>query len=181
MKILFKLLGSVMFFFNRFVYKPWSKFWRLILDRKYTEMPEDLPWTQKQLRSFLEMCVWTEDPVGGSLDYFIKPERFYMTERGDCDDFSAFSANVLDSEYFSNILTIQWWVPGKGKHFHGHNVCVFLRGAKLYHIGNWGTHGPYSSLREIVDSIADTKRGNIVLSWGLRKKISHGLPAGYLK
>ena len=169
--VFFTFMQAVMFLFNRFLYKPWSKMWRFFLDRKYTEMPDDLPWTRKQLESFFESCVWTEDPVKGSIDYFMKPERFYFTERGDCDDYSVFAASVLDPKMVIGILTVQWWVPAdKKKKFHGHNVCLIEEDNKLYHIGNWGTWGPYESIEEAMESIAQVRTGNILLGYGLRDK-----------
>ena len=126
---------------------------RLILERKYkADLPKGL--SAKELNNFFRGCKWTPDPWGQLLDYISKPEKFYITKKGDCDDWACFAANVICYPAF--ILTVNWYNPGGEKfidRFAGHNVCLFFVGLRWWHAGNWGIRGPFESLKMVIKDI----------------------------
>lgn len=139
----------------RFIYSPLSRFIRFFFERKYKRLPTDTPWTILKVIRFYQTCKWVSDPVGGLLDFISKPEKFYATKQGDCDDFAAFADEVLDKN--SYLVSATWFDPlGKSfrKKFNGHVVCAFTNEEnKWFHIGNQGLMGPFEEFEDLVYSI----------------------------
>ncbi|RLF67875.1 MAG: hypothetical protein DRN26_01065 [Thermoplasmata archaeon] len=143
----------ITFFCIKFIYKPFSLLIRKLFEKSYTSLPEDIPWTTTKLLKFFQTCRWKQDPLGGAIDHISKPEKFYQTKTGDCDEFAAFACRVLPWKSF--ILSVTWYEK-KGsflRRFKGHNVCLYFYKGRWWHIGNWGKRGPFSRLFEAVYDI----------------------------
>jgi len=154
-KILAWFWTRISLFSLRYIYRTCSRVWRFLFERKYKEMPKNLPWDVRQVLEFFATCKWKRDPLWGTLDVISKPEKFYATKTGDCDEWAAFAANVLPYENMW-LLSVTWYEPKTDKHkraFTGHNVCLYYNNLKWYHIGNWGLYGPYKYFHETLRSI----------------------------
>jgi len=139
---------------GRFLYGPWSRFYRWAFERKYKLMPTDLPWDTDQILEFFEKCTWTKDKFYMLWDTISKPERFYKTKKGDCDEYAAFACAVMNKTNF--ILSVNWYDPRKDhKTFNGHNVCVYYTVRKGWQdISNWGASLTfYKNLTDLALSI----------------------------
>lgn len=154
-------------FASKFLYRSVSRLWRWLFEKKYKQMPIGIPWTIDQILIFFKECKWVQDPWGGTIDVISKPEKFYQTKQGDCDEYAAFACTVL--LWRSIFLSVQWFDPKKkgfGK-FQGHNVCVYFYGRKWWHIGNWGKRGPYETLLGLIKDVSP--EGTILCNYSLRK------------
>jgi len=72
----------------------------------------------------------------------------------DCDDFACWAAKVIDAEYEPYFFG-QGWAPivdgVVGFKTTGHAICVVKSPVEgeLWHCGNWGLIGPFSTLRDV--------------------------------
>jgi hypothetical protein len=179
-KLIVWLFGCISIFAMRYIYGPWSRFYRRVFEKKYTAMPAGLPWNSKKVMDFFRKCTWTKDKWYMGWDVMSKPERLFETHRGDCDEFATFAADTMSGGK-RWILSVTWYNPTKGqKTFAGHNVCIYPRikmvhdeklGRKRpimrwWHISNWGKIGPFKTIYETVDSIPP--EGAIGCAWSLR-------------
>jgi len=162
-QLLYKFLGFSAYVINRFIYGSWSRAYRFIFESRYKNLPNSRPWTTIELLSFYKSCTWTSDAIYGILDIMSKPEKFYKTHKGDCDEYAVFAANVLNPNSMVGVLSVQWY----DSCLRGHHVCVIKRNGLFYHIGNWGLWGAYANLDKLAASIVP-EYGKI-LSWSLRK------------
>lgn len=179
-KLICWLYGWISLFAMRYIYGPWSRFWRNWFETRYTEMPvQAKPWTIQDILSFFRKCTWTKDKWYGGFDVISKPEKLWETHHGDCDEFAVFASEVLPRKR-SFILSVVWYRPKAKKKFGGHNICLYPKLKTFYdedsktekstmewwHIGNWGNHGPYQSIYETIDSIPP--KDAIGCAWSLR-------------
>ncbi len=166
-KILAVLWKGISYVAARFIYGPFSRLWRWLFERKYKTLPIDTPWVTSQILRFFSDCTWVADAWGGVLDIISKPEKFFETKEGDCDEFAAFASKVLSWE--SSILSVTWldtqakWF----KKFKGHNVCLYYYKDKYWHISNWGKFGPFKSPSDAWNSVPPNK--TIPCAYSLRK------------
>jgi hypothetical protein len=158
----------------------WSKFWRLILEKKGGVKMTDFAGIG-QLEQRLAEFKWRRDPLAGSLDVISRPEtveRIYQDHKasgaegqpevGDCDDFAIYAADrVLASAAIpmeAYLLTINWF-DDQGK-WHGHNVCALKRGWDDWgHIGNWHrgrARWGFTSLHELA---LDITGDGVLIAW----------------
>ena len=154
-KILIAIYGFLASSVSRFFYGPWSRFLRWLLEQKYTQLPLLLPWKTTDLLDFFKQCEWVPDRWWQLLDQISKPEKFYETQRGDCDEYAVFAGAVM-SDKNCILLSVQWYNPkGEGffKKFSGHNVCVWREANGYWHIGNWGIMGPFATQEKLIASI----------------------------
>jgi len=161
----------------RYIYGPWSRFYRWAFERKYKKMPTDLPWNTDKLLEFFKECTWTKDKWYMGWDVMSKPQRFYETKHGDCDEFATFAATAM-SGLVKWVLSVTWWVPGARKKFHGHNVCLYpvmstTKDGKTeitwWHISNWGRIGPYDTIYKVIESIPKRFYNKAIpCAWSLR-------------
>lgn len=142
-KILVAFWKCISWFMARVVYGLWSRMCRKLFERKYKKLPQDLPWTTAQVQKFFSQCTWKQDALGGVCDIISKPERFYETKTGDCDEYAIFACRVLPWE--SMILSVTYIDPKRKwfRKFRGHNVCLYSYKDKWYHLSNWGKSGPF--------------------------------------
>ena len=152
-KILLWLYRWACYLASRFLYGPWSKLYRWFFERKYKKLPEDTPWTSLQVLDFFRECTWTKDKWYMLFDMISKPEKFYETKEGDCDEFACFAGAVMEEPRY--ILSVNWYDPRKGmKTFGGHNVLIYFKVASGWrHISNWGIHGPYKKFYNMIYKI----------------------------
>lgn len=178
-KILIFLWKVISYSAARWIYGPFSRILRFLFERKYEDLPTDLPWTVSKVLAFFKTCTWKSDPAGGVIDYISKPEKFLVTQTGDCDEYACFAANVIP--WHSFILSVTFYNPkAKGfKKFQGHNVCVYFFNKKWYHIGNWGKFGPFDRPRDAWNSI--TPKDMVPCTYSIRKKDLKWLGGGWLK
>ena len=135
-KILVVLWKGISYVAARFLYGPFSRLCRWLFESKYKTLPTDMPWVASKVLDFFKKCQWVADAAGGVIDIISKPERFFETKKGDCDEFAAFASKVLS--YRSFILSVTWLNPKNKwfKKFKGHNVCVYFYQNKWWHISN---------------------------------------------
>ena len=164
-KLIVWLFGHLSLFAMRFIYGPWSRFYRWAFERKYNELPKDFPWTTKKIMDFFRKCTWTKDKWYMGWDVMSKPQRLFMTKRGDCDEFATFASEALSGDT-KWVLSVTWYHPGGKKKFAGHNVCIYLHRWRWWHMSNWGKIGPYKYMYDLIDSIPP--EGAIGCAWSLR-------------
>ena len=151
---------------SRFLYGPWSRLCRWLFERKYKKQPDDLPWPLTRVLAFFQGCKWCPDPWY-YLDAISKPEKFYETKQGDCDEFACFAGTVMEGPCY--IMSVTWYDSRKGeKTFHGHNICVFQAADKGWrHVSNWGFYTePHEELLDLAMSIPP--EGTIPCSYAIR-------------
>ena len=164
------------------IYPSWSKLYQAIYHRKFRNivLTEMTPLTAE---STLRLIEWRPDrwkewgDVVGSPHWVqyclntVKEGRPQPEGALDCDDFALWSAQCLSTDYEPLYFTTSWMdMAGK---FTGHAVCVFFRGPLrklLYHIGNWGTRGPFPNLRSISKKMIDMSGGIEPIGWSLYTK-----------
>jgi len=163
----------------RCLYSPVSKLYRLIFERKYKNLPSDIPWVASRVLRFFETCTWKQDPMGGLIDVISKPEKFYATKTGDCDDFAAFACRVLCWPSF--IISVTWFDPKAKwfKKFQGHNVCAYYYKERWWHISNWGRMGPLDRPRDIWKNVPPP--GTIPCAYSIRKDDLKWFDGGIIK
>jgi hypothetical protein len=163
----------------RLIYGPISRAYRFIFEHKYKTMPIDIPWLTKRVLIFFKECTWKQDACGGVLDVISKPERFYETKTGDCDEYAAFASKVLP--WHSFILSVTWFDPEAKwfKKFKGHNVCIYFYKRNWWYISNGGLFGPFKRPRDAWNSIAP--EGTIPCSYSIRKDNLHWFAGGIIK
>jgi len=178
-KTLIMLWKGISYLAARFIYGPFSRLYRWLFERKYKTLPIDTPWVTSQVLKFFKECTWKADACGGVIDVISKPERFYETKTGDCDEYAAFAHRVLS--WSSAILSVTWFDPKAKlfKKFTGHNVCVYHYKGKWYHISNWGKFGPFDRPRDVWNSIPP--KDTIPCAYGLRKDDLKWLTGGIIK
>jgi hypothetical protein len=178
-KILVLLWKGLSYMAARFLYGSFSRLYRWIFERKYMNLPQNTPWTSKQILEFFKDCTWKADACGGVIDVISKPEKFYETKIGDCDEFAAFASKTIFWRSF--ILSVTWFDPKAkwfGK-FKGHNVCIYCYKRKWYHIGSWGKFGPFDRPRDVWNSIAPEE--TISCSYSIRRNNLKWLAGGIFK
>jgi len=178
-KILVLLWKGISYTAARFIYGPFSRLCRWLFERKYKTLPTDTPWVTYQVLNFFESCTWKEDACGGVIDIISKPERFYETKTGDCDEYAAFASKVL--LWNSCIVSVTWFDPKARwfKKFAGHNVCVYHCKKKWWHVSNWGKFGPFSRPRDVWNSISP--EGTIPCAYSVRKDDLKWFTGGIIK
>ncbi len=152
-KILAWLWRWAAYLASRFLYGPWSKLYRKLFERKYKEFPKDLPWSPAKVLDFFRECEWVADKWYMLWDAISKPEKFYSTKTGDCDEFAAMAGAVMEPPKY--LMSVNWYDPKKGfKTFGGHNVLVYFRkDSGLWQISNWGLFGPYTKFYDMIYEI----------------------------
>jgi hypothetical protein len=178
-KILVLLVKGLSYITTRFLYGPFSRLCRWLFERKYKSLPMDVPWTTDKVLGFFKKCTWKEDKLSGFLDIISKPERFFETKTGDCDEYAAFASKVLP--FPSSILSVIWFNPkasGRRK-FAGHNVCVYFYQNKWWHISNWGKFGPFDRPRDVWNSISP--KDSIPCVYSVRKGNLKWIAGGIMK
>ena len=140
------------YLFLLLVYRWWSRLYRFIWERKYSNYPLRSYRTFDELAAVIRSCTWVKDGAKQLWDAFSYPGRVQCIIDtnaiggryiGDCDEFAVYLANVLEqSATFggfengrftlapwyglmmdsSKILTVEW-VDKNGK-YGGHNVCL---------------------------------------------------------
>lgn len=137
-------------FWLKYCYRRFSLINQRVREKKYKECPQKESWLVSTVLNFYKSCEWVSDPLGGKWDYVSKPEKFYMTREGDCDDWAHFAVTMLIKDAHS--LSISW-KEQSGK-YNGHVVCVHKdTDGKFWHMGNWGLCGPFDNLDKVVESI----------------------------
>jgi hypothetical protein len=170
-KLLIKLYTAIAFVGARCLYSPVSKVYRFLFERKYTKMPISLPWSPERVLQFFQGCTWKSDAAGGLIDVISKPEKFYETKTGDCDEYAIFACETLDR--INCMLSVVWFDPkAKGmKKFQGHNVCMYMDVDGLWHhIGNWGVSKGYEEHMDLIKDIVPA--GCIPCVYSLRNSIN---------
>lgn len=159
-------MSWVALFAMRFLYGWWSRLYREYFEKQYISMPNDLPWTTSELLEFYKTCSWVPDTWRMAGDAVSKPEKFYTTRKGDCDEYAAFAADVL--LYKAKwILSVVWWdSKPDAKTIKGHNVLIYIDSWRWWHIGNWGQQGPFKTFREALISIPG--EGTYPIAWSMR-------------
>lgn len=167
-KVLLQLLIRVFVIEFNF-YLLWSRFYRLF-QRKRERIPN---MTLKFLEESFGNARWEADSWYMLWDVISHPEaawhkRVNHGSPGDCDDWSAIAAEVLQRKLGkenTKLLSVQW-LDRKNK-FHGHNVCFFNDSGATKWISNWyngksqAVEGDFeSSPRKIVEKIIEG--GNLV-------------------
>lgn len=123
-------------------------------ERQYPSLPEESCWLPTHVLGFFKDCKWSSDPWNGVYDYVSRPEKFFLTKSGDCDDYALFACTMLIRP--SNFLTVSW-MEENGT-LNGHAVCVYQDSEnKWWHLGNWGLRGPFNSLVDVCKSIQPPK------------------------
>jgi hypothetical protein len=178
-KFLAGLWKGISYTAARFVYGPISRLYRWLFESKFTTLPTDTPWTIDKLLSFFVDCIWVADAMGGVIDVISKPEKFYLTRMGDCDEYAAFASEVLPWE--GGILSVTWLDPKAKwfKKFKGHNVCVYFSDRKWWHVSNWGHFGPFKRPRDVWNSIPP--EGTIPCAYSIRRNNLKWFAGGTLK
>lgn len=153
----------------------WSFILKLILFRfiyriKIKIIPKlSIDKAQEKMNNILWKC----DPkiIGDFLDspyrfqYFISSGKQPKT-MNDCDEFALWATHATYAIYNPYFLNISW-VDENGK-WKGHNVCiVFAKNKFLWHIGNWGKIGPFTSVSDVIKSICKDKK---LIGWTIMDK-----------
>jgi hypothetical protein len=164
----------------------WSKFYQLLFQRKYKKYKLS-PYCDKtkleDLSYIMRKVSWSKDEFKELGDSISSPHWFQhlldtvmsgldQPEGAvDCDDFANWTVNILDRTYPVKMLCISWI---DGKKISGHAVAVVYNGQdKYYHLGNWGTKGPFLSFSAIIDSIVPKDKvyvGSYMLNKDLKLK-----------
>jgi hypothetical protein len=165
-KIVTWLYSHVTYLAGRYLYGFWSRLYRRLFERKYTQLPDDRPWTAAKTFEFFCKCTWVKDKWYMFWDAISKPAKFYETKQGDCDEFAAFAGYVMNDKV-RWILSVTWYVPGKGKSFFGHNVLVYYdkEDGSWWYIDQGGYRGPFRLQIELIASIIPRKAIPCAYTW----------------
>jgi len=159
----------------------WSRIYRWLWQGTYKEVKLDSNLSYVQANEKVNRLKWQKDGAWALGDACGSPHwvQYCLNKvtakipqpEGylDCDDFSAWCANVVDPKYDPRIFTFSW-MDKDGK-LKGHAMClVRQKDGRVCHIGNWHLYGPYSSLREAC-SVILTKTGSFEpIGWALYTK-----------
>jgi len=170
-KVTIWLYAKLGYLMMKYWYGPWSRFYRKLFERKYKELPKK--WTDKQILDFFKTCDWTKDKWYMLFDVISKPEKLYKKRKGDCDEYAAFAGEAgLHNGW---IVSVTWYAPHNKffSRFKGHNVFIFPKDAKWWHIGNWGRYGPYRTFFDALHAIYKIgDRDAIPCAWSVRSPCS---------
>ena len=161
------------------LYWLWSCIYQLIYHREYKHielynLSPDQAWHKVKVLTWREDG-WRElrDVVGSPMyvQYCINEVSSGNEQPAgslDCDDFAIWCANSINNDFEPYYFTTSWLkVDGS---VSGHAVCLFYRGSNpksLYHIGNWGMRGPFSSLQDISKKMATLAGGVEIIGWSV--------------
>lgn len=165
LKIRFWVASMFLYIWNRWFHRMFSLLSRRLREKQYNDMPEKESWLPQHVLQFFASCKWVSDPLKGKWDYISKPEKFYMTREGDCDDYACFATTMLVRP--SQIFSVSWMNPDGS--MTGHAVCLYKDNQGAYtHIGNWGMRCPFYSLEQVVASIVP--KGSFPMIYSIRDK-----------
>lgn len=150
------------------IYFQWSRFYRYLnRDHEYIDTKVVRRFSPTEVRKAIRTLKWVKDGPTELWDAIADPrygEWMYQTklETGeqpegafDCDDFATWAAASLESdEWETCILNLVWTVKGSIG-IEGHNVALVRnRHSGVYwHIGNWGSFGPFANTKAVVYSM----------------------------
>ena len=157
------------------LYSIWSKVYRFFNHSIFRPLPLDVGLSPEHAEKKLNLLKWTKDGKKELFDAIGSPHwvqhcinqvrHGYEQPKGalDCDEFSAWAAEVLDNRLCPLILSVSYRKKGKFMS-GGHNVCVYLdkNESALYHISNWGIQGPFDDLSELMQSICDDMDATLI-------------------
>lgn len=71
----------------------------------------------------------------------------------NCDEYAVLAAATMSHPAF--LMSVQWYDPSKKlfKRFKGHNVALYFKDNKFYHISNTGRYGPFNRFYDAVYSV----------------------------
>ena len=159
-------------------WKHWSRFHRKYVEDDYDFVTLPDGWDPETAGLVLTLLRW--QPDGGKelwdvcrsaewVEYCIKNvEEGFDQPSGalDCDEFANWAVNVLDHKYLPCMLTVAW--VSSTKEILGHVLCIGRHNdGRLFHLGNWGHHGGFISLRSLCKDIMDKTSSNEFVAWGL--------------
>jgi hypothetical protein len=142
---------------------------------------------------------WSPDTIYELFDVICSPHwvecNINLVEGGfeqrkgalDCDEFACWASNTIDEKFKPLILFQNWSYTGLSLKVSGHAVCVVEIDQQLWHCGNWGLIGPFSSLRAVGKNICDLSlqkenKKSVSLLWCLYDRdlnflsLGNGLP-----
>jgi hypothetical protein len=176
--------------FKTRIYTTWSKVYRWLRHRKYRKHVSRIPiQNAAKAQASMDLITWRADTWRALWDaigcpyrfaYFVREairagatasQKFDPESDCDCDDFTAFGVETVLGSVFLQVARQE------GRSFWGHFVCLFraipqavgsMQGepgiAYWWHIGNWGLHGPYTSVREAIGSVL---QGRPMIGWAV--------------
>tara|TARA_R100000008_G_C3585415_1_gene171867 strand:+ start:1148 stop:1804 length:657 start_codon:yes stop_codon:yes gene_type:complete len=163
------------------IYPLWSKLYRWLYHEDYKNIPIAWKLTPEQADEKCQTLTWTKDSAKEMFDAIGSPHwvqhcidsvKFTGSQPPgalDCDEYASWCAVALDNRLCPMILSVSYMNTWEGSlKPGGHNVCVYLnrKTNEIYHIGNWGICGPYSSLESVVRDICYSARKELI-GWAL--------------
>ena len=167
----------------------WSKIYRWIWHGKYRGAKLDENLSYMQANEKVNKLKWQADGAWALGDacgspHFVQyalnkvlaglsqPDGYL-----DCDDFSVWCANVIDSKYDPRIFTFAW--VNKQGTLSGHAMClVRQKDGRICHVGNWGLYGPYVNLLEACSVVLAKRNSSEPVGWSLFNKNLKKLQCG---
>lgn len=149
-------------------YKRWSKLYNFLFMRKYKNIKIEKKSSLKEIESDLFKLSYRKDgwkelwDVCASPQYVqhclneVKAGRKQPSGPLDCDEFSRYCRNIVPNKYLPHLLSVIY--QRLDKSIGGHMVCVVsdlddTNKLEMFHISNWGLYGPYSSTKDVIQSI----------------------------
>ena len=157
------------------LYLWWSRRYRWLFLYSYASIPVPRYKEPQEVLELTQKVKWRKDGFLQLYDVVGTAQRFQFIlnelQSGgvqpdlacDCDDFAAYCCEALHPHYHPHMFLVAYRKPsGLG----GHAVCTFtyksVNGADLYHIGNWGMVGPFSTYRALAEGIAKTVGAELI-------------------
>jgi hypothetical protein len=161
------------------IYSLWSRLYRWFYHGDYKDIPIDWKLTPEQADEKCQTLTWTKDGPRELFDAIGSPQWVQHCINSvkatdtqpegslDCDEFAVWCASSLDPRYCPLVLSISYMKKDSLKP-NGHNVCIYLdkKINSIFHIGNWGIIGPYSSLELVVKDVCYTSNSDLI-GWAL--------------
>ena len=120
-----------------------------------------LTWTADGPRELWDACgspLWPQHCINEIIDKKPQPEGAL-----DCDDFSAWAAEVIEPRYRPKLLSFVWL--NNDNKVVGHVMCLCQHEGKLFHIGNWGKSRLFPNLRSLCMDVASAAAAKKPIGW----------------
>lgn len=155
------------------IYLWWSRVHRWVTSRKWEKRVGKLPTLNLASVAAINVemaSLWRKDTARSLWDAVGSPWYFEAVRRGltpspkhdfDCDSYAAWSARVCTSALYCMSVT---WMDGSKPGGHVTAVCRTAVPRALWHVGNGGKHGAFSTLVQVME---DMLAGRRLIGWAL--------------
>jgi len=158
----------------------WSWLYWVLFDRAYRKIPVKKHEDFKEAVEDICRLRWVNDGLRELTDVIRHPGwvevnrqrvasgRSQLPGALDCDDFALWLAASLQDFWNPLLLFVNFMETREGKERRGgHAVALIRYGDEYYHLGNWGTWGPFPSITEVITSIANPVFDRRLVYWAI--------------